>query len=221
MTTVGNHDGRLDPGERITCTATYTVTQADLDAGSVTNTATGAGGAARTSNEAQAIVDATQAPRLTLAKRPRAVDSFDAVGQVLEYRFTVENSGQRQPRRAGLGRRRQRGRRELPGGRHGGQQRRPAGSGRVGSPAPRSDRVTQADLDAGSVANTPRRAGAAAPTRTPRRRSSTPPGRRSLTLAKEVQQTVPFEAVGDVLEYRFTVDQHGQRQPRRARLGRG
>ena len=33
-------DALLDPGEAMTCTASYTITQADLDAGSITNTAT-------------------------------------------------------------------------------------------------------------------------------------------------------------------------------------
>src|SRR5262249_6505362 len=44
LTTVGNEDDKLDPGEEIPCTATYQVTQADLDAGSVTNTATASAG---------------------------------------------------------------------------------------------------------------------------------------------------------------------------------
>ena len=40
VSTVGDNDAFLDPGESITCTGTYTVTAGDVSAGSVTNTAT-------------------------------------------------------------------------------------------------------------------------------------------------------------------------------------
>ena len=47
--------GELDPGESITCTASYTITQDDLNAGSVTHTAT-ASADGTTSNEDEATV---------------------------------------------------------------------------------------------------------------------------------------------------------------------
>ena len=44
VTTVGNLDGSFDPNETITCSGSYTITRADLDAGSVTNIATASAG---------------------------------------------------------------------------------------------------------------------------------------------------------------------------------
>src|SRR5262249_61158775 len=51
--------GPLAPGATTSCTATHTITQADLDAGSITNVAT-ASGNGLTSNQATATVTGTQ-----------------------------------------------------------------------------------------------------------------------------------------------------------------
>ena len=60
LSTIGNNDGFLDPGESITCSASYAITQADLNNGSVTNTAKASAGEIN-SNEDKATVTVTPA----------------------------------------------------------------------------------------------------------------------------------------------------------------
>ena len=91
MTTVGNLNGTLDPGESITCTATYTITQADLNSGSVTNVATAHAGGTN-SNQDTETVNAAQTPALTLVKTATP-QTYDSVGDVISYGFLVTNSG--------------------------------------------------------------------------------------------------------------------------------
>ena len=81
----------LAPGASITCTATYTITQADLDAGSVTNKATATNGTV-TSNQAQATVTAVKAPALSLTKSANP-QNYDAVGQAISYSYVIVNTG--------------------------------------------------------------------------------------------------------------------------------
>ena len=59
--------GVLDPGASITCTATYTITAADITAGSVTNRAT-AHANGTDSNESQATVTADLVADLGVTK---------------------------------------------------------------------------------------------------------------------------------------------------------
>ena len=81
----------LAPGESITCTATYTITQADLDAGEVTNKATAHNGTID-SNEDQVTVEGVASPAMSIDKS--AVEStYDEVGDILHYNYDVENTG--------------------------------------------------------------------------------------------------------------------------------
>ncbi|CAN7534115.1 hypothetical protein LJR042_003679 [Microbacterium maritypicum] len=87
----------LAPDDSVTCTATYTPTQADLDAGSFLNTATAsgtapAGGGVVTSDPSTAPVTVTAIPNLTVVKTS-PVSSVSSVGDLIEYTFTVTNTG--------------------------------------------------------------------------------------------------------------------------------
>jgi uncharacterized repeat protein (TIGR01451 family) len=86
----------LAPGDQSTCTATYTLTQADIDNGSVTNTATATGtppaGPPPTSPPSTTTVTATPDPSLTIAKTADPT-TVTAAGQTVTYSFLVTNTG--------------------------------------------------------------------------------------------------------------------------------
>ena len=90
----------LSPGGTFDCTASYaSITQAEMDAGQVVNTATasftfnGPGGSSTvTSPSATATVPTSALPSMTLAKSA-GVAQFNAVGEVVSYTFTVTNTG--------------------------------------------------------------------------------------------------------------------------------
>ncbi|GII81977.1 hypothetical protein Sru01_69590 [Sphaerisporangium rufum] len=86
----------LAPGASTTCTATYRVTQEDIDAGTITNTASAAGiqpgGAVTVSNDSTATVTALELPAVSLVKSvsPTIVTR---PGQTVTYSFVVTNTG--------------------------------------------------------------------------------------------------------------------------------
>ena len=88
----------LAPAASIICTATYNVTQADVDAGTVTNTAdasgTTPGGAAVTSPTSTAVLTITPAPSLSVVKSatPAGPATLTA-GEVITYTYVVTNTG--------------------------------------------------------------------------------------------------------------------------------
>lgn len=85
----------LAPGAFITCSASYTVTQADLDAGSVTNIAAGHamfGITQVNSNSDTETVTAVQSPALSLTK-VATPETYDSVGDVINYSYLVKNTG--------------------------------------------------------------------------------------------------------------------------------
>jgi uncharacterized repeat protein (TIGR01451 family) len=91
----------LAPGAQVSCTATYTVTQADLDAGSITNTATATGtprtGAPPVSPPSTATLPSTATGKLGAVKSAHPVDvnSNDVidVGDRIDWTVVVTNLG--------------------------------------------------------------------------------------------------------------------------------
>lgn len=86
----------LAPGATVICTATYTVTQADADAGGIHNSATAAGtapsGATVDSEKSDNTVPIVADPAVTLQKTA-SVSNVTAAGQSVRYAFLVTNTG--------------------------------------------------------------------------------------------------------------------------------
>jgi uncharacterized repeat protein (TIGR01451 family) len=87
--TVGDLDAFLDPGESITCTATYTVTAADVAAGLVTNhaSATADGATSNTDTRTVPIAGGTLPPSIAKSFSPNPI----AVGGVSTLTLTITN----------------------------------------------------------------------------------------------------------------------------------
>lgn len=86
----------LAPAASTTCTASYAITQADVDAGAVTNVAVVTGTpTVGTLDPVQdtVTVNGSAAPALTLAKSVVSGAPYSAVGGVINYQYVVRNTG--------------------------------------------------------------------------------------------------------------------------------
>ncbi len=86
----------LAPQATLSCTGSYTVVQADLEAGSVQNTATVMGSPPTgpdVTDESTLIVPGVQTPGIDLVKTVTAGSGFDSVGDEITYGLVARNSG--------------------------------------------------------------------------------------------------------------------------------
>ncbi len=94
--TVSCPSGTLAPGASETCTGSYTVTQVDVDAGSVTNTATATASDSEglvTSAPSSVTVAANAANSSIILTESTASTGYGAAGQTIPYSYLVTNTG--------------------------------------------------------------------------------------------------------------------------------
>ena len=91
VNTIGNLNTSLDPGENITCTSSYSITQADLTNGSVTNSASAHVGGVD-SNTATATVHMAENKVLTITKSANPA-TYNQTGQIITFTYVVKNTG--------------------------------------------------------------------------------------------------------------------------------
>jgi uncharacterized repeat protein (TIGR01451 family) len=206
--------GALAPNDSVDCTATYTVTQADINAGSITNTATATatpppGVTPPDPPSSTATVPVTQSPAVTMVKTANPA-TVSAAGQVVTYTFHVTNTGNvhltdivvDETAFSGTG---------IP----------PVVTCPPGPLAPTASvdctatyTVTQADIDAGSVTNTatatatPPPGVTPPPVSPPSSATVSAPAAPALTILKTATPTVVTVA-GQVVTYSFAVTNTG------------
>jgi ELWxxDGT repeat protein len=91
VNTVGNLNDTLEAGESLTCVASYSIQQADLNLGSITSTATASAGGV-TSNTVQTVVQMTPLAVLEFTSNASPT-TYNNSGQVINFSFIIKNVG--------------------------------------------------------------------------------------------------------------------------------
>ena len=91
VNSVGNLDNNLDTQESLTCTSAYSITQPDLNAGSVTSNATAKVGGID-SNKVTTVVPMTLAQALALTNIANPT-TYNQAGQVITFTYAIKNTG--------------------------------------------------------------------------------------------------------------------------------
>jgi uncharacterized repeat protein (TIGR01451 family) len=91
VSTVGDLDNFLDPGESVTCTATYTIVAGDVASAFVTNTATASADGVDSNSDSVTVVLATAAD-VSIVKTLTTAGPY-TVGQSITYTLFVANAG--------------------------------------------------------------------------------------------------------------------------------
>ena len=207
----------LAPGNTVTCTAIYTLTQADLDSASVTNHATAHGlfGALPVnSNQDQQTATGTQSPALTLAKSITSGSPYSKVGDTVAYSYLLTNTGN-----VTLAGNDASGMFTITDDHIGSPSCTAFTCGAATSLAPSatitcsaSYTITQPDLDSGSVTNLANGHALFGPTRidsNPSTQTANATQTPDLTLKKSITSGDPFNAVGGKIDYSYLLTNSG------------
>ncbi|WP_380281665.1 hypothetical protein [Kitasatospora purpeofusca] len=197
----------LDPGETVTCTATYLVTAADAQAGHIANTAVATGTADGTPIEsppAAETVPVVAPPGIELTKHADAPGPF-AVGDTVPYSYVVTNTGGVQVAAVSVTDDR------VTGITCAATTLAPAGSPGDSTTCHGSYVITQADADLGQVVNNAVAHGTAngAPITSPPTEATVPVvSTSSLGLTKQANTPGPVN-VGETITYTYAVTNTG------------
>jgi len=91
VNTIGNNNATLDTNESINCTSNYVITQADINNGSITRTATASAGGVN-SEQVSVAINMVQNRQLSLENTANPT-SYNQLGQTISYNYVIKNTG--------------------------------------------------------------------------------------------------------------------------------